>query len=257
MLGLAAKMKRELAELACKHGVADPIPVVIPATSPPMGDLIVEGLATSRERPLDRIAIRPWAIPILPWQRDNPPVKLLYKHDVDQSAGVIERLEHDDFGRLRIRARVSHPFAKSCGAFSISTRVHRYELRDAETPNFYALVFEGELDEISLTDVPADPCALVLQRSTPSAPDALGESFAKALAHVDRLRAMVAALSPHLILAAAPTHAPVTSSFRPMTQQDRVRLAAIHERQARRYHAPTASTSFSTMVAALNSRMEA
>jgi hypothetical protein len=261
MHGLAARMKLELAELARRHRVPDPIPVTIPPSPPPMGDVILEGLATSREVPLDRVKMRPWFCPLWPNGQDNPPVKLLYQHDTTQPAGKIERLEWDARGQLRIRARVSHSYAKTAGAFSVSAKVLAYELRDVDTPNFYALVTSAEIpDEISLTHTPCDPHALVLHRSAPSA---LDENYAKTLASVNRLKAMVAALPSQLILvAAAPQREPAMASpRREMTPQDRIRLAAIHERAARKYHAsyrlPVSSSSFSTMAAQLNSRLEA
>jgi hypothetical protein len=164
-----------------------------------------------------------------------------------------------------VRARVFDTFAKCAGAFSISARILRYELVDTETPNFFALVTQAEVpDEISLTDRPCDPCALVLRRSAPAA---LPETHAKVLDQVAQLKAMLAALPVHLL--AAPKREPATSPGRVMTQADRARLMAIHERMASGGRSsslrerppaprrPTSRGSFSELAAELNSRQEA
>jgi hypothetical protein len=77
---------------------------------------------------------------------------------------------------------------------------------------------------------------------------------------LDRVQQMLAALPPSLF-AAVPKHEP---SRRELTPQDRTRLAAIHERAARRFHVanlpvppPRRQTSFGALAEALNSRMEA
>ena len=182
----------------------------------------------------------------------------MYKHNTNQVAGRIRHLSYTDDGQLRIRCEVTHAFAKTCGAFSVSAKILAYELRQVDDPkNFHALVTNAELDEISLTDVPADPVCAGLQRSTPSA---LGESYAKTMASVDRLKAMVAALPPHLFVASAPKRELPAASHRELTAADRVRLDRIHERAARRFHAatlPAPMSSFGSLVAELNSRMEA
>ena len=72
-----------------------------------MDDVILEGFAATRNLPLDRIMLRGWAFPILPWQQDNPPVPLLYKHDAAQVAGKIERLAYDERGQLRAVSEMS------------------------------------------------------------------------------------------------------------------------------------------------------
>jgi hypothetical protein len=255
--GLAGRMKSELAALARRHNVPPPVPITVPPVVTSMDDVVVEGFAATKNMPLDRVRLRPWCIPILPWKQDNPATPLLYKHDENQIAGTIERLAYDEQGQLYVRATVTHPFAKTCGAFSISLQIVKYELRDVDDPqNFHALVYQGELAEVSLTDQPADLTALVLQRSRPLAGVKSYDTIQKQLAHV---QALVAALPAH-VFAAAPQREP-SSPRREVTPQDRIRLAAIHERAARRYYAsislPASTSSFSTMAAELNRRLEA
>jgi hypothetical protein len=50
----------------------------------------------------------------------------------------------------------------------VSVKILKYELRDVDDPkNFHALVYQGELAEVSLTDSPADPAAIITRRGRP------------------------------------------------------------------------------------------
>ena len=89
---------------------------------------------------------------------------LLWKHDPDQVAGKIEDIDYDSEGNLLVRAEVDHPLARRAGAFSIAARVNDYEMRDTDGENFYAIINNAELTEISLTDTPSNPEALVMDR---------------------------------------------------------------------------------------------
>ena len=99
---------------------------------------------------------------VLPFCRPLPP--LLYRHDPKQVAGRIDEMSHDSDGNLRIRATVTHEQAKRCPAFSVAAKVTAYELRDEDSPNFYAVITAAEITEVSLTPTPANPNALVLNR---------------------------------------------------------------------------------------------
>jgi hypothetical protein len=91
-------------------------------------------------------------------------IPLLYKHRADQVVGRIDALEYDDAGQLLIRAHVTHELARRCNAFSVCATVREYEIVNPERPDFYGLIKQATLDEISLTDVPANPQAWVRQR---------------------------------------------------------------------------------------------
>lgn len=127
---------------------------------------VLEGYASTCCLDLDRVQMRRFAFGY-PLPKDLPP--LLFKHDVDQPAGRVQSLEYDDEGNLRIRAVVDHPLARRMGAFSIGAKVLDYEMRDADGENFYALISSAELVEISCTDSPANPRALVKHRYPASA----------------------------------------------------------------------------------------
>lgn len=89
---------------------------------------------------------------------------MLYKHDPNQIAGQIQSLEYDARGNVRIVAEVDHELARRCPAFSVGAVVKAYELRDEGSPNFHAVITEAEITEISLTELPANPFALVESR---------------------------------------------------------------------------------------------
>jgi len=75
-------------------------------------------------------------------------------------------------GNLKISAEVDHPLAKRCGAFSVAGSVLDYEIVNPDSADFFALIKRSEITEISLTDCPANPHAIVRSRhqSAPVAP---------------------------------------------------------------------------------------
>jgi len=87
---------------------------VIPLADPTPHDMDVEGYASTTD--LDRVKMRGWAFgyPLLSW-RELPP--LYFKHDTSRPIGRTEELAYDDFGNLIIRAIVTHPTARRCGAY--------------------------------------------------------------------------------------------------------------------------------------------
>ena len=88
---------------------------------------------------------------------------------------------------MRIRATVTHDLAKRCGAFSIGGRVLEYELHNETTREFYALATRVELIEISITNSPANPFALVQRRYPASAQVEFSIALAQNLGRVATL----------------------------------------------------------------------
>ena len=163
MTGEAFAMRIRLARLAARHGVAAQ-PVSIPLAPPSDRPVIVEGVAASATTvDLSRMLFREFAfpLPVFSWEKRPP---LLYRHG--EPAGEIEALEYDRDGSLRVRARVDHVEARRCNAFSVCATVHDYELRNEDSADYYALIKQAEIVEISLTDQPACPAALVDFRSS-------------------------------------------------------------------------------------------
>jgi hypothetical protein len=166
MAGEAMQMRFRLAWLASQHGVAPPAREVMSLSSPSDHPLYVEGIAVAADViDSDRMAFRKYCFPLLSWAKPPP---LLYRHDPKQIAGEIDTIDYDARGNLRVRALVHHELARRCPAFSIGARVDRYEIRNAERPDFFAFIEQGELLEVSLTDRPANPRALVTNRYRPS-----------------------------------------------------------------------------------------
>jgi hypothetical protein len=164
MSGEAMAMRLALARLAVRHGVA-PRPHIIPLADPIDGPLDIAGYASTADVDLDRVAFRRYAFCnpalLLPTYARPP---LLNKHNEAQVAGTIDSLSYDEHGNVKVRCTVTHKQAKRCGAFSIRAKILAYELRETDSNNFHAVVTDAEIVEISLTDCPANPRALVQHR---------------------------------------------------------------------------------------------
>jgi hypothetical protein len=125
---------------------------------------LLTGYAATFDTDLDRIAFGPHCFTFA-WSPNNLP-PLCWKHkDV---VGLIERIEITDKG-LAVTVKTGHPQARNAGAFSVAVTVHSYKIIDADKPSFHARIVSCTIDEISLTDKPANPRALVDQRWPTSA----------------------------------------------------------------------------------------
>lgn len=157
MTGEAFKMKIELAHLIRRHRLA-PMACAPAAPLPPVeGDWIFEGFAAPATIDSERTKFAPhcW----MPFKSDIP---LLYRHG--RPAGEVLEVRATDKG-LHVRALVRDNEAKRCAHFSVAATIHGYQLRDVQDPErFYALVTCATLDEITLTNAPANPAAIVLHR---------------------------------------------------------------------------------------------
>jgi hypothetical protein len=154
----ALAMRWQLRQLQHRHRL-QPQPCIIALTAPTDRPMILNGYASTTDIDLDRCRFRGWAFTWLPWAKPPP---LLFKHK--EPAGTVDALDYDQRGNLKIRATVTHPVARRCGAFSVGAKVIDYEIREADGPNFHAVITRAEVTEVSLTDVPSNPNALVLNR---------------------------------------------------------------------------------------------
>jgi hypothetical protein len=203
--GLALKMQMELKALMRRHGY-EAKQQNVALSAPVDGPLDLSGLASTTDIDLSRQRFKPYAF-------NNPAIalkhyplpKLLYKHRENDIAGKIHRLGYDDHGNLSIIAEADHALAKRCNAFSIGATVLEYEIRDADTPDFHALITKAEIVEVSLTDSPANPLALVRSRN-PAAPFApylksMHDRFDLQVRTVQLMRQMLDVIAPHLVQA--------------------------------------------------------
>lgn len=182
----SVELIEKLRELKLRHGVR-PVPPEL-ALLPEIGTPVeVEGVVTTPDLDLDRTLIAPRAFgPVL------PVVPLLYKHDHKQIAGTIRALDYTPAGGLRIHATVTHPLAARCPAFSFAARVDDYTMHATDSWRFFARVERATLLECSLTDVPANPKAIVLRRGKAS-PVSLGYGMIQE--RVERLHARLKELA--------------------------------------------------------------
>jgi hypothetical protein len=162
----ALELRFQLRQLQRKHQLV-PAPHTVPPTAPVPHAMIFEGVAATTDLDLDRMRLVPFAF------GDKLPcnVPLLLKHDPTAVAGTVETLEYDSRCNLRVRARVEHPDARRLGAFSVGLRIVECELHDAESERFHGLLKRVELTEVSLTDNPSNPKALVERRIPASISD--------------------------------------------------------------------------------------
>lgn len=162
MSGEALRMQLELKRHARKHQIV-PAPCAQTAPLPPVeGDLFVEGYAAPAtiDSELTRFAPECW----MPFKQNVP---LLYRHR--RPAGEVLEVRRTDDG-LYVRALVHDDEAKRCTHFSVAATVHGYQLRDVDnSERFHALVTCATLDEITLTNAPANPAAMVRHRYRQSA----------------------------------------------------------------------------------------
>jgi hypothetical protein len=162
----ALELRFQLRQLQRKHQLV-PVPHTVPPTALVPHAMILEGVAATIDLDLDRMQLVPFAFgPALPRA-----VPLLLKHDPTIVAGTVQELTYDSRGNLRVRARVEHPDARRLGAFSVGLRIVECELRNADSEHFHGVLKRVELTEISLTDNPSNPKALVEQRIPASISD--------------------------------------------------------------------------------------
>jgi phage head maturation protease len=206
--GLAMKVK--LRELMNQHQVRiEPrVLPLAPATGCPM---ILKGYAATVDVDAERTRFAPHAFGLLRASQ----VKLLYRHDPTQIAGEVQDLCYDARGNLCIVAKVTHERAQRCGGFSIGGRVRSFKLHNANSKDFFAVVDDLALEEISLTETPANMNAVVQSRFPVNA-------HAEMLGHASqyfRTLQQLVALLPQAIASSSPAPNPSAPSMRKFRPQ--------------------------------------
>ena len=93
---------------------------------------------------------------------------LLIQVDIGQHLYPVLAMRDTDQG-LYVRALVTHPDAKHCSYFSVAATVHSYSIRQPDDPaRCRARIGCATLDEVTITNAPANPHA-VFRRYSPSA----------------------------------------------------------------------------------------
>lgn len=158
--GQALRMRYQLQLLRQRHRIAPPDTSLVPYAPATDGPMVLHGFAATADVDHDRQRLPPFCLSWLPSQL--PP--LLFKHDASVIAGKIDHLEYTRDGNLAISATVDHHIARRCNHFSVGITVNAFEMVDADSPDFHAAILQARLDEVSLTDKPANPRAIVTGR---------------------------------------------------------------------------------------------
>lgn len=187
--GQAMRMKIDLSRYK-----RTPAPFTPPPLLPPVDhDLFIEGYAAPAA-----VVDREWMrFANYCWSPIPKAVPLLLKHDPNHPAGEILEAYTDDLG-LYIKARVTDPEAKRCNFFSIAATIHSYRIQHADDPvRAHALIIHAVLDEVTITNTPANPAAKILFRYRPppalEAYDSTRQSFLRAMKAVEDLQAIIRA----------------------------------------------------------------
>ena len=122
------------------------------------------------------------------WNTDALP-PLRFKHG--EVAGEILSLRYLS-SELRIEARVDHPEARRCPAFSVAFVPCAYGVIDRGGKFFHIRVTKARLDEVSRTDQPALRSALVERRCSVLAVPA-GDRYRTLANNIGRLKLALAA----------------------------------------------------------------
>lgn len=166
--GLALQLQMQLAELRRKHGT--PPPAALPPVPPSPRALptsampcIIHGVAAATTTDATRIR---FAKNCFQW--DVLPT-ILYRHINGREVGKCLSLRHDSQGRLIISAEITCPIAAACHGLSIGATVLKYEIVNAASWNYFALVHAARADEVSTTPVPCNVDCRITSRWPPSA----------------------------------------------------------------------------------------
>jgi hypothetical protein len=180
----ALMMRAKLAQLKRAHAVTT-LAVTVPLSPHTEYSQVLSGRATTLDLDLARQKFRGWAFGNIALQ-DLPP--LYYKHDASREVGNVTSLAYDKEGALTIVARVDDPIARRCNSFSVGATVLEYSILDADSPSgFHAIIRRARIEEISLTETPANPNATVTHRRDVSAQAEFWGAAAAAMARISNI----------------------------------------------------------------------
>ena len=190
--GLAMQLRYRMRTLMQKHRYAPASRPLALRDGEPGG--YVEGFVSPCNIDQQRVIFSALAWGDLPSPADIP---LLMKHDEKRGpVGVVQSIEVPPEG-LWARVRIDDPAAAKLPGFSIGASVKAYEIIYLDDPNrFAAVITAATIDEISLTNQPAN-LAAVVQDTDPA--------LAAVLRLMRRIELMMAAARER---AAAPPPAP-------------------------------------------------
>ncbi|BBB99003.1 hypothetical protein [Bradyrhizobium elkanii] len=159
-----AIMQRELQRLFIRDGLM-PKSFAAEIVDDSGEPVILEGIASTGDRDLEHCRFAPYAFGRTP---ARPP--LLYDHDPEQIAGMVDDLRYEAQGRLLATVTAHHPTARRCSAFSVGAKIREYTIQDNGSGDFEAVITRAELTDLSLVPRPVNPACRVLSRRQLSPP---------------------------------------------------------------------------------------
>jgi hypothetical protein len=167
-------------QLVQRHSIKPIERPALPLLPPLVCPQIVEAIASSADIDAERMS---FARGSLSWPEDLSQLPLLVRHDAGRPAGRILDLRLDSNGRLCIRAQVDDPEARRMSGISIAATVSESEVHNEDSASgFYFRITKARIDEISLTDRPANANALVTFRRDITTMDCSHDDVAAAVA---------------------------------------------------------------------------
>jgi hypothetical protein len=174
-LAMEIAIKRRLRH----YGLGQPTPIALPFLPSTEGPQILSGIAVSASIDLMRTKFGPFSVT---WPQG---VKLNYRHR--EVAGKILELSYTSDGEVKIECEATHSLARRSPSFSVGATIKRWEIID-DGPQFYALVNEAVIDEVSLTASPCNPNCVVKGRApVMTAPGEFFDLMAQKVALITRL----------------------------------------------------------------------
>ena len=175
-----SELKRRSMQLVQRHSIKPIERPALPLLPPLACPQIVEAIASSADIDAERMS---FARGSLSWPEDLSWLPLLVRHDAGRPAGRILDLRLDSNGRLCIRAQVDDPEARRMSGISIAATVSESEVHNEDSASgFYFRITKARIDEISLTDRPANANALVTFRRDITTMDCSHDDVAAAVA---------------------------------------------------------------------------
>ncbi|MGX1104516.1 HK97 family phage prohead protease [Bradyrhizobium elkanii] len=159
-LGQALRMQIQLQRLFEREGF-QPQPVEVGLAEDIAEEVIIEGLASTRERDFEHCVFKPFCFGFLTYTHRVP---LLYRHDPSEVAGTINDLGYDEWGQLTVKATVTHPKARRATRLSVGAKILEYSITDNGGRDFFATITRAEVTDVSLVVSPCNPHALVTLR---------------------------------------------------------------------------------------------
>jgi hypothetical protein len=189
------------------HGTPPAQARPLPLAPPTSGPVILRGLASTAGIDLGRHRFLPGS---LSWDASGP-IPVCLRNDKSRVVGEVKDLDYRSNGDLHVTARVDDAEAARLGGFSVCAHINEFEVRNPDdAEGYHVAVTAAELVEVTVTERPCNPEAVVQSRE----PD----HHAEALACIARMQARIATLREILARQAARKEAETASIASPVLE---------------------------------------